>query len=175
MPYSDKEKASSRTALFIALAALLQAAETLVISPAPWLRLGLGNAFVLAILVTYGRGPGFSVALGKVLLGALITGKLFSPGFVLSLGGTLASYSAMALVTGLPLGFVGVSAAGAAAHAAAELFIARHLLDSPAVMNLLPVLGPVSVISGMVTGAAAWWLAGVLRKEDVFQKETEGL
>lgn len=175
MQSSGEGRAASRTALFIALAALLQAAETLAASPVPWLRLGLGNAFVLAVLVLYGRGPGFSVAMGKVLLGALITGKLFSPGFFLSLGGTLASFSVMALLAGLPFGFLGMSAAGAAAHAVTELYIARHMLSAPMVMDLLPVAGPVAVAMGVLTGAAAWWLAGVVLKEDSVQKETEGL
>lgn len=149
-----------RVALFMALAAVTQAAETLLPTPAPWLRLGLGNAFALAALALWGFRAGSYVALGKVLVGGLIGGKLFTPGFFLALGGSAASIVAMRLAIALPLGFVGVSMAGAAAHALGQLTLAEKLiLKTPAVWKLAPLVGVLSLAAGAATGVAASWLA----------------
>jgi heptaprenyl diphosphate synthase len=168
---ADPRETRGRVALFMALAALAQVAETLLPTPAPWLRLGLGNAFALAALSLWGFRAGAFVALGKVIVGGLIGGKLFMPGFFLALGGSAASITAMALVRWLPLGFAGVSVIGAGAHSAAQLFLARWLiLKTPAVWALAPVIGVLAVGAGIATGIAAAWLCRV-----VTQEETAGL
>ena len=104
-----------------------------------------------------------TLALGKVLVGGLLSGRLLSPAFVLSLGGTLSATAAMALAARLPLGFVGVSAVGAQAHALAQLALARWLLlRSPAVWSLVPLLGVAALATGAVTGAAVGQVARAL-------------
>ncbi len=181
MPTSGERPSTRRIALFIALASLFQAMETVLASPLPWFRLGLANALVLSAMVLYGFGPGMRVALGKVLLGSLITGKLFTPGFFLAFGGTLASSFAMGAALPLPFGFMGLSVLGAAAHSAAEIAIARYaVLATPAVWALMPVVGLVSVASGILTGLAAAWLTRVAAETEEkripeIQNDTGGL
>lgn len=164
-------------ALFMALASLAQAAETLLPTPVPWLKIGLGNAFALAALSLWGVRAGAYVSLGKVLVGGLITGKLFMPGFFLALGGSAASIIAMTLAARLPLGFIGVSIAGAGAHSLAQLWLAEKLiLKTSAVWALAPVVGVVSAVAGIATGIAAAWLCGVARSvEEAGQEDTAGL
>ena len=65
--------------LLVALAAVLQAMETILPSPAPWLRLGLGNTLVLVALLPWGGREALWVAAGKVLLGGVLSGRLFGP------------------------------------------------------------------------------------------------
>jgi heptaprenyl diphosphate synthase len=152
---------------FMALAAALQAAESLLPSPVPWFRAGFGNALVLAALDLWGARMALWVGLGKVLLGSLAAGRLFSPAFFLSLGGTLAALAAMtaALRLSPPLGLVGVSILGAAANAAAQLFLAaKWLVGSPAVWALTPFMGAAAVVSGTVTGLAAAYLVRVVER-----------
>lgn len=175
MPFSvDGAKIRGRVALFMALAALAQVAEGFLPTPVPWLRLGLGNAFALAALSLWGFRAGVYVALGKVVVGGLIAGKLFMPGSLLALGGSAASVAVMALMQRLPLGFVGVSMAGAAAHSLAQLFLAQWLiLKTPAVWALAPAIGALSVVAGAATGVAAAWLCEVAARAD--QEETAGL
>lgn len=157
----------ARLGLLIALAGALQAFEGLLPLPVPWFRLGLANALVLAALDRWGWREGLWVALGKVLVGGLLSGRLLSPAFILSLGGTLAATGVMALAARLPLGFVGVSALGAQAHAWAQLALARWLLlRTPAVWGLAPLFGALALAAGVLTGAGARAVALALDRED---------
>lgn len=154
-------------ALFTALAALFQAAETLLPLPLPWLRLGMGNAFVLSALLLWGFRAGAFVSLGKVFLGGLMAGKLLSPGFFLALGGSLAALLIMSVAALLPLGFVGISAAGALASGAAQLVVARYLvLGTDMVWSLAPVVGGVSLAAGAATGVLAAWVCRTVEEKD---------
>ncbi len=151
----------ARMGLLIALASAVQVAEGLVPLPVPWFRLGLGNAVILAALDRWGWREGVWVAAGKVLVGGLLGGRLFSPGFWLALAGTVAATGVMAagLSAGPRLGFVGASVLGAQAHVAAQLAVAGFLLRTGAVWSLAPLLGAMAVVSGVLTGWAAHGLA----------------
>ncbi|PLX45880.1 MAG: hypothetical protein C0609_02050 [Deltaproteobacteria bacterium] len=162
MPYrgDPRNLFLARAGLFVALAATLQAVESLIPSPAPWLRLGLGNALVLAALILWGFRGGFLVATGKVLLGSLIAGRLISHLFLFSLSGTYSSLFMMALAMALlpRMGYVGLSTLGAVAHSLAGLAVASVILMGPAVWSLAVAVLPAAVLSGAVTGVAAWYL-----------------
>ena len=158
---SEGERQRRRVALLMALAALLGAVENLMPAPLPWFRLGLGNAMVLAALALWGFRAGVFVALGKVVVGGLVTGKLLTPGFFLALGGSAASVVLMAggLLVVPALGFIGVSVLGSAAHCAAQLVLAQYLvLGTEGVWLFGPFFGLLSLVSGVVTGCAASWL-----------------
>lgn len=166
-PASLRTRRLARLGLLIALAGAVQAAESLVSSPAPWFRLGLGNAVVLIVLHCWGPREGVWVAAGKVLVGSLLAGRLFSPAFLLSLVGTAAAVAAMgaALRASPPLGFVGVSVLGAQAHVLAQLFLATLLLRTPALWSLLPLLGTLALGAGCLTGVVAHRVVRALERE----------
>ncbi len=67
-------------ALFIAIAVSLHILESLLPSPVPWLRLGLANTLALAALYLYDGRAAWTVSLARVGIGALLLGRLFSPG-----------------------------------------------------------------------------------------------
>lgn len=155
----------ARLGLLIALAGALHALESLLPSPVPWFRLGLGNAVVLTSLHLGGVRDGAWVGLGKVLVGGLLTGRLLGPGFLLALAGTAAAVAAMALAlrAAPPLGFVGVSAVGAEAHALAQLAVASLVLvQTPALWSLAPLLGTLALAAGCLTGLVAHALSRAL-------------
>ncbi|MHB8764102.1 MAG: Gx transporter family protein [Deferrisomatales bacterium] len=156
----------ARLGLLIALAGALHALEALLPSPVPWFRLGLGNAVVLTSLHLGGVRDGAWVGLGKVLVGGLLTGRLLGPGFLLALAGTAAAVAAMALaLRAAPLGFVGVSAVGAEAHALAQLAVASVVLvQTPALWSLAPLLGTLALAAGCLTGLVAHALARVMEE-----------
>lgn len=155
----------ARLGFLIALAGALQAAESFVPSPAPWFRLGLGNAFVLVSVLRWGPAEGVWVALGKVLVGGLLGGRFLSPAFALSLAGGLCAAGSMALASRVrPLGCVGVSVVGAQCHAWAQLALASVLLRTPSVWALAPLLSLLSVFGGVVTGWAARSLGKTLEE-----------
>jgi heptaprenyl diphosphate synthase len=151
----------------MALAGALNVIDAVIPTPVPWLRIGLGNAIVLACLHHWGPREGAWVALGKVLLGGLLSGRILSPGFFLSLGGTAASTAVMILALRLapPLGFVGVSVLGAEAHAMTQLALAATLfLRTPALWSLAPLIGAVAVAAGCLTGLVAFKIAHILEE-----------
>ena len=159
-------------ALFIALAVALRTVEFLLPNPIPWLRLGLANILALTALFLYGSRELWTVSIGRILVGSLVLGNLFSPGFLLSLSGGL-----LATLT-MDLGFrrfrprigpVGVSVLGALGHVFGQLLVAWLLIvRHSSIWLMLPFFLLFALISGMVNGIAADMLLKALRKQPAF-------
>ncbi|MDT8441159.1 MAG: Gx transporter family protein [Desulfuromonadales bacterium] len=149
-------------ALFTALAIVVHTFETLLPTPLPWLRLGLANALALVVLFLYGPGAAWSLTLSRIVLGALLLGRLFTPGFWLALaGGCLATL----VMTGLHrfgrgrFGPVGISVAGAVSHACGQTLAAWALLvRHDALWRVLPLFLLFAIATGLLTG----WVAALL-------------
>ncbi|HEY5999744.1 MAG TPA: Gx transporter family protein [bacterium] len=145
--------------VLLALALALHLLEGQVPSPLPWVRPGLANLVTLIAVLCVGWRAGMLVAVLRVTIGSLLLGGFLGPAFVLSLAGSVASTAAMALLARgawrlwSPLG---VSAAGAVAHGAAQLLVLRTLLLPAADLSwLLPwVLAP-ALVAGVATGLLA--------------------
>lgn len=159
-------------ALFTALAVALHTLEFLLPSPAPWFRLGLANTLALTALFLYGGRAAWHVNLGRILVGSLVVGNLFAPGFFLSLGGGVAATALMTgsrALFGRHIGPVGVSLLGAAGHAAGQVLLARMILiQHPGLWNLFPFFLLFSLGSGLATGVAAAMLVEVLQGHPAF-------
>jgi heptaprenyl diphosphate synthase len=151
--------------LFIAIAVTMHAVETLLPTPIPWLRLGLANIMTLVALYLYGGRAAWAVSLARVGLGALLLGRLFSPGFWLALAGAIVATSVMAAlyrIAGQRLSPVGISAIGAAGHALGQVLAARILIiQHAAIWQIFPLFLFFTVFSGLLTG---WFAAGLLEK-----------
>ncbi|PLX87812.1 MAG: hypothetical protein C0619_14530 [Desulfuromonas sp.] len=161
-------------ALFIALAVTLNAVEYLLPSPLPWFRFGLANILTVTALYLYGSRAAWTVALSRILIGSLLLGTLFSPGFLLSLSGgllaTLLMTSSFQLL-GSRIGPVGVSVLGALGHAGGQLLIAWLLIvQHPSIWLMLPFFLLFSLISGMINGLAADMLLDFLLKHEAFAR-----
>jgi len=160
-------------ALFIALAVSLHILESLLPSPVPWLRLGLANIMTLTALYLYGGRAAWTVSLARVGIGALLLGRLFSPGFWLALTGTIVATSVMIIVhriCGRYLSPVGVSAIGAAGHALGQVLAARLLIiQHEAIWQIAPLFLFFTVFSGVLTGWLATILLQRLRQHPAFQ------
>ncbi|MDH3999075.1 MAG: Gx transporter family protein [Desulfuromonadales bacterium] len=161
-------------ALLIAVAISIHTVESLLPTPLPWLRLGLANSVAVVALYLYGPRAAWSVNLARVGLGALLLGRLFSPGFWLALAGCLVATS---LMVGLHRRFpdwltpIGVSVAGAAGHAFGQLLAARLLLVShDAIWQVLPALLMFSLGAGIVTGWVALRVLREIRRHPLFRQ-----
>ncbi|NIL98706.1 MAG: hypothetical protein GTO62_16695 [Planctomycetales bacterium] len=152
-------------ALFIALAIMLHLLEALMPSPLPWLKLGLANIMTLAALYLYDGRAAWTVSLTRVVVGALLLGRIFSPGFWLALCGAIVATSVMIILYRAAqrrLSPIGVSVAGAAGHAMGQLLAARLLvIQHEAIWQIMPVFLLFTIFSGILTG----WLAAVLLEE----------
>ncbi|BCR06854.1 hypothetical protein DESUT3_39230 [Desulfuromonas versatilis] len=160
-------------ALFAALAVALHTLEFLLPSPVPWFRLGFANILALTALFLYGGRAAWAVNLTRIGVGSLLLGNLFSPGFLLSLGGGVA---ATALMTGARalfgrlIGPVGVSVLGAAGHAAGQVLVAWLLLvRHDGLWQMFPFFLLFAAGTGVANGIAADLLLELLRGHAAFQ------
>lgn len=161
-------------ALFIALAVALHAVEYLLPSPLPWFRFGLANILTLTALFLYGPRAAWTVTLARIMIGSLLLGTLFGPGFLLSLSGgvlaTLLMTSAYSLFRP-HIGPVGVSVLGALGHAGGQLLIAwLVIVQHPSIWLMLPFFLLFSLISGIINGLAAHMLLEFLLKHPAFAR-----
>jgi heptaprenyl diphosphate synthase len=125
----------------------------------PWLRPGLGNVATVLALMIFGFGDAVKVTLLRIILGALVLGRLFTPVFLFALSGGIASVLIMALViryTKQVFGPVGISVLGAVAHNMVQLFVAYLLfVKSMEIFIFIPVF----LAAGVITGAAVGFVA----------------
>ena len=125
----------------------------------PWFRPGLGNVATLLALMIFGFRDAFTVTMLRIVLGALILGRLFTPIFIFALSGGLASVIIMTLVmqyTKGVFGPVGISVLGAVAHNMVQLLVAYLLfVKSIEIFILIPVFMGAGVITGAFVGLVA--------------------
>ncbi len=134
--------------------------ESLIPYPMPWMRLGLGNTATLLALFMFAPREALLVTLIRVVAGSLVVGRFFTPSFLLSLCGGLASLGAMSLVLRFlypQFSPVGISIFGALAHNLAQLAVVYLLwVKETQILFLLPMFLFSSVATGFVTGALAF-------------------
>lgn len=158
---SDDHRIARLTAAAIAIALV----ESAVPSPLPGVKPGLANIITLLVLLRYDWVTATWVTLLRVLAVSLLVGQFLAPGFVLSLGGALASlaalYMAQPLVRQMPMWFgpVTLSVLAALAHMMAQLLIVRlWLVPSPGVWVLAPVFIGAALLFGALNGLMVAWL-----------------
>jgi heptaprenyl diphosphate synthase len=152
----------ARLGLLTGLALALYIVESALPRPLPWLRLGLSNALVLAVLLVYGLRMALSISVLRTLVGSLVIGSFLSPGFAISMSAGIASCVAMGVASFVGrrvLGTVGISVIGALAHNLTQLLVAYFLFVRHAeVFALVPVFLFLSAGTGLVTGLAAHFI-----------------
>lgn len=151
--------------LLCAMALILVLVESAVPRPLPWMKLGLGNAVVLAALLLLGGPAAVAVGLVKLLLGGLLSGGLAGPAFVIAAAAGSASLAAMAGVRAVAprlLSPVGLSVAGAVAHQVTQLAVAAVYLGHDGLWSLLPLFLASGLVSGLLTGLITYFAVGRL-------------
>lgn len=148
-----------RVAYLAALAISLMWVEAALPSPLPGVKPGLANIVTLLVLKQYGLRTAFWVAGLRVVAGSIMFGSFLTPGFMLSLGGAIASLIVLWLAQGLPeryFGAVSLSVLAAFAHIAAQLTIVSvWLMPTVNVFYLSPVFAAAAWIFGLSNGLIA--------------------
>jgi len=155
----------------LAAALALYVLEGLLPRPLPWFRLGLSNAVILLALVKDGAWLALKLSLARTLLGTLFLGTLITPVLLLSLGGSLLAWVGMALLKPLYprfVGVVGLSLAGAALHAIAQLAVASLLLIP---LNLAWQLLPLVLLPALVAGVIVGLITGRVATQCVASRD----
>jgi len=153
--------------ILLALALVLHAVEGLLPTPLPFARLGLANIVTLLAVVAFGLADAVLLTALRVMLASLLAGTFLGPGFAMSLAGGLTAAVAMWAVFRLwcpPLGIVGVSLVGAAAHNVAQVVtVGTIFTGAAAAARLLPVALLLAAVAGLATGLAAHFVLARIR------------
>lgn len=149
-----KTRELTLSALLAAAAILLGYIESLIpiVPPIAGIKLGLGNiAVLLAMRIFKSSGVSVGIMLSKTIVCAVLFAGV--GGLPYSLAGGIASVAVM-----LPLcrckriSAAGVSAAGGAAHIAAQTVVAVLMTSTASVISLLPMLMAVGTVTGFING-----------------------
>ncbi|MFO7889199.1 MAG: Gx transporter family protein [bacterium] len=144
--------------LLIAAASILFTIENMIPSPLPWFRLGLSNIVTLLVLKWWGLKDSLIVVILRVFLGGLLSGKLFSPLFIISLSGGITSALGMGIVMLYRNKFfslIGISIIGASIKNIFQLFTAYLLfIRNMSIFSLIPMFMLISLITGTIIGIA---------------------
>jgi heptaprenyl diphosphate synthase len=149
-------KDDHRIAKLAALAIGLHLIEAVLPSPLPGVKPGIANIVTLYVLYQFGVGTAVWVSLLRVFAASLFLGQLFSPTFLLSLGGALSSLGILALAIKLPqrwFGPVSLSILASFAHISGQLLIVwLWLIPHSGIIFLTPVLALAALIFGLING-----------------------
>ena len=160
------------------LAVAFRAAEIVIPTPLPWLRLGLANVAVLVVLVSFGGRAALLVNLARIVLASILMGTFLSPGFWLSLfAGTVACISMIIVWYCFRrwLSNIGVSVVGAYSHTMSQFFVAYLLfVRHAAILRLMPYFLLMSLFTGALTGAAATAMLSWMRRHGLLAVQGEG-
>ncbi len=169
----DARSFSTRTivqlALLVAVGLVLFVFESFIPRPLPWLRLGLANIATLLALYLFGVREAFMVAIARAILGSLSFGGLFTPSFVFSFVGGVASTAAMAIFFRYlknVFSVIGISLWGALVHNMVQLVLAMTLfVRRGELISLLPLFLCMTVVSGFSTGLIVYLLLGRIQRQ----------
>ena len=159
----QKDNKIYKIALLVALACVLQIAESLIPHPIPGLRLGLANMLTLTAMVVLGFRYALEVAVLRTILSAFIMGTFMSPTFILSFAGAVTSTLIMGFfywLSGVHRRFrfsiIGLSIIGAFCHNLVQLYLAYLLLvKHEGIFVFFPWLSIGAVATGWVVGVVA--------------------
>ncbi len=156
----------ARFALLLASALVLGFVESLfpLPVPIPGIKLGLGNIAVLLCLYLFGFPAALLLALGKVLLSALLYAG-FS-GLLYALPAAVLSVCLMAVLKKAAKGIsiLSVSMLGGAVHNACQCAAAVLFTQTPALFSYLPLLLFSGGITGLLTGTCAKLVLSALQR-----------
>ncbi len=154
-----------RTASLVAIACVLQIAESLIPNPVPGVRLGLANMITLVTMADLGFASAMEVAVLRTVVSSLVLGSFLTPGFMLSFFGAVTSTAVMwifwrfsVMLPAWGFSLIGISIASAVAHNITQLFLAYFLIvRHKSIFYFAPWL----VISGVLMG----WFTGLVAAE----------
>lgn len=151
-----------RVAALATAAIGLSLIDAAIPSPLPGVKPGLANIVTLVVLVRHGWATAAWVTALRVVVGSLLVGQLFAPGFFLSATGAVASLltlGALHRFFGWPsrwFGPVSLSILAAIAHLTGQLLVARlWLIPHDGLYLLVPVLAIPSLLFGTTNGLIA--------------------
>lgn len=145
-------------AIYLALAIFLSAIESAVLPTTviPGTKLGLANLVTLVIIYQFGVKEAIAVAVIRVVTVSLVMGSIFSPTFVISVGGLV--FSLCFLIVAIKLrvfSVVGESVLSSVGHVVGQCISVILLLELTSIIYILPYLVYMALVTGTVNGLVA--------------------
>lgn len=152
-----KIKKMTMLANFIAIAIVLNLIEAqLDFIPVPGAKLGLANLVTLVVVYMFSYKEALIVTIVRIVVVGLLSGRLLSPTFYMSLSGGLLSVVIMVLLKNLNIfGIVLVSLLSSIAHQIGQIAAGVFVIGSSDVIYYLPIMLPVGIIAGVLIGIIA--------------------
>ncbi len=135
--------------------------------PIPGARWGFSNMVILYALPDSPFSWLFAVAMGKALIGGLLSGRFLGPTFIMGVIGSGIASLVMYLSYKFfkKAGFVFHSTLGAICNNLAQVVIGAQIVASWAILSYLPYMEILGVVSGIVNAVVAGILVTRVSKE----------
>ena len=153
--------------LLLAMAVVLRLVENVLPFPIqlPGAKLGLANSITIIALLLFGTSKTLLLLAARILLVALLSTGLFTPGFFIGLGAAVLSFILMALAIRSHLfSPVGIGILGACAHNCGQLIVAMLLMQTTVIVSYLPLLLIIAIPTGLSTGLLAKYALPAIRQ-----------
>ncbi|TNF07483.1 MAG: Gx transporter family protein, partial [Bacillota bacterium] len=153
----DRIRKLTLLANFLAIAIVLNIIESAInVIPVPGAKLGFANVVTLIIIYVYSFKDGITLTIARVLLVAILSGKLLGPIFYMSLSGAVVATLAMGFFKKTNFfGILGVSVIGSIFHTIGQIAAGIFVIGSIAVVAYLPIMLFLSIPAGILTGIIA--------------------
>ncbi|WP_461505033.1 Gx transporter family protein [Pseudothermotoga elfii] len=136
-----RAKRIALTALMISLGVVTYVLESVVPFPIPNGKWGFSNFVVLLSIFAFGGVEGIKVAIGKSLIGSILTGHFMDVAFFMSVAGSSSAALIEAALSRVGFfGLFGVSLCGSIANNIAQIFVGSVFLQSKSFFIILPYM-----------------------------------
>ncbi len=143
-------------ALLSAMAITLNLVETAFIPPFFGVfRIGLANIIALVTLRLMGVREMIIVNVMRVVIGNLLSGRIFGSSFWISAGGVLLSTIVLIILDKLHASLMFTSVISAIAHSTGQVLVVMFFYSQPWIMTILPYFLLLSIPTGLLTGFVA--------------------
>lgn len=147
-------------AILTTIASCLFILETFVPKPLPFIKLGLSNIIITALIFSNFYKEAFFVSVSKSIVGGFFTGVIISPTIILSLSGAICSCAFMIYFYKFlkKISIIGLSIIGSFSHLMAQLLVVRFLIiENNSIFSIYPLISFFSVITGFITGLCTYY------------------
>lgn len=150
--------------LLVAVGAAIYVLENLVPFPVPvpGARWGFSNMVIVYALPTTPLSWLLALAIGKAVIGGLLSGRFLSPTFMMGAAGSIMASFSMFLTFRVfkKVGLVFHSVIGALINNLIQVIIGAQIISSWAILGYLPYMELLAIFSGMANAV----IAGILLK-----------
>lgn len=152
----DQTRRFTYLALLSAMAITLNLLETAMIPPLFGVfRVGLANIIALVTLRVLGVKEMIIVNIMRVVIGNLLSGRIFGSSFWISFGGVLISTLILILMDKLHSSLMFSSIISAIGHSTGQVFVVMLFYMQPLIATILPYFLALSIPTGLLTGFVA--------------------